>query len=466
MAKKEIKAVQVAQVQELLEQSAIVVGKGEEWPEDYDVATRSDVFYIKKAFAKENEDFFVAIEELIETVNAQFGDKRHSVYTVLANDIQRKLTLLTAAEKAIRKESVANKTSQKLLVNQQKQLDAAELIAHEITSTIREAVLQIADMPVSAPIINMVKPKGDGTAVPMLFLSDIHLEATVDPVQVNNLNKFNLEIAENRFNTCFENFAKTMFSMKNCGDQGVVVALGGDLFEGYIHDECRINGSVPIAKIMKLFVEWMYPQLVALSKQFKQVYVPAVVGNHGRIDKGYIMQNKAVENFEFMALQMLEARCAHIPNIKIDISSATDALFSVNGHRFLMTHGDQCKSAGGVGGIYPSLLKLHYRKTERASAMGLTYDTMILGHFHQYHDAHDIVVNGSLKGLDNYAFESNFKFEPPRQAAWLVDAEYGRVCRTPIYCQDKVKFLNRGNTSELIVSEMVQLDESEETYEE
>lgn len=456
---KEVTALQIAQVQTLLANAAVIVGKGEDWPEGVDVAERNDTYYVSKVYANEHIEFFKPIEDLMLKVNAQFGEKRKSVYSLEKDELNRQYKLLESAEKAVMRHKVAGDTNKRLLAKQNKEIAAKEVMAFNVEEALRLACEQMRNDPMEAPIIKMVRPAKGGDAVPMLLLSDLHLEATVEASQVNNLNEFNLEIAKARYFKVFENFAKTMFSNKDCGDDLVVIALGGDLFEGYIHDECRINGSVTIGQIMKLFVEWTYPQLLALSKIFKNVYVPAVVGNHGRMDQGYIMQDKAYENFEWLALNMLKAKCDHLKNVTIDISSATDAVFSVNGHRFLMTHGDQCKSAGGVGGIYPSLLKLHYRKTERAAAMGLAYDTMILGHFHQYHDAHDIVVNGSLKGYDNYAFESNFKYEPPRQAAWLVHAKYGRVARTPIYCEDDVRFLNRGATSKkLFVSEMVNAD--------
>lgn len=459
MATKNITSLQITQVQTLLENAAVIVGKGEDWPEGVDVVERNGTYYIDKEFATDHVEFFKAIEDLMEKVSSQFGEKRKSVFIVEKAEIERQFTLLKAAEKNVLRHKIAGDANKRLLTKQTKEIAAKELVAYHVREALNQAVDLLQNDKDEPPIINLVRPKKGGDAVPMLLLSDLHLEATVEGGQVNNLNEFNLEIAKERFFKVFENFAKTMFSNKDCSTKLVVIAMAGDLFEGYIHDECRINGSVTIGQIMKLFVEWTYPQLVALSQIFDNVYVPAVVGNHGRMDQGYIMQDKAYENFEWLALNMLKAKCDHLKNVKIDISSATDAVFSVNGHRFLMTHGDQCKSAGGVGGIYPSLLKLHYRKTERAAAMGLAYDTMILGHFHQYHDAHDIVVNGSLKGYDNYAFESNFKYEPPRQAAWLVHEVYGRVSRTPIYCEDNVRFLNRGATSKsLFVSEMVNAD--------
>ena len=50
---------------------------------------------------------------------------------------------------------------------------------------------------------------------------------------------------------------------------------------------------------------------------------------------------------------------------------------------------------------------------------------MLLGHFHQYMTLPGIIVNGSLKGYDEYAMISNFGFEVPQQAFWLTTPERG-----------------------------------------
>ena len=62
----------------------------------------------------------------------------------------------------------------------------------------------------------------------------------------------------------------------------------------------------------------------------------------------------------------------------------------------------------------------------------LAYDTMILGHFHQYLVIPGVIVNGSLKGYDEYAYVSNFGFETPRQAFWVTTPEHGPSFHTAI----------------------------------
>jgi len=52
---------------------------------------------------------------------------------------------------------------------------------------------------------------------------------------------------------------------------------------------------------------------------------------------------------------------------------------------------------------------------------------MILGHFHTYMTLPGIIVNGSLKGYDEWVASMNFGYEDPKQAFWVSTPERGPV---------------------------------------
>jgi len=60
-----------------------------------------------------------------------------------------------------------------------------------------------------------------------------------------------------------------------------------------------------------------------------------------------------------------------------------------------------------------------------------------MGHFHQLIDLGNVVVNGSLKGYDEWTASMNFNFEMPQQAFWLTDPKWGKTIRAPIRVQSK-----------------------------
>ena len=60
---------------------------------------------------------------------------------------------------------------------------------------------------------------------------------------------------------------------------------------------------------------------------------------------------------------------------------------------------------------------------------------MIVGHWHQYIHTRTLIVNGSLKGYDEYAYTNNFSFEEPQQAMWINHPRHGITFRMPVNCE-------------------------------
>jgi hypothetical protein len=60
-----------------------------------------------------------------------------------------------------------------------------------------------------------------------------------------------------------------------------------------------------------------------------------------------------------------------------------------------------------------------------------------MGHWHQLVYGKNFIVNGSMKGYDEYAHMNSFEFEPPQQAAWLMTPEHGKTWTAPILSADR-----------------------------
>jgi hypothetical protein len=65
------------------------------------------------------------------------------------------------------------------------------------------------------------------------------------------------------------------------------------------------------------------------------------------------------------------------------------------------------------------------------------FDCMVLGHWHQLVWGGNFIINGSLKGYDEYAALANFSFEDPQQALWINVPEHGVLWQTPIKVLDR-----------------------------
>lgn len=280
--------------------------------------------------------------------------------------------------------------------------------------------------------------------VPTLFLSDWHWAENVDPRQVENLNEFNLEIAEVRGRRVVSQAMELLFHHQ-AGQtyEGICVALGGDMLSGNIHEELRRTNSVPIIDAVMSLAMHLTDSLLEIAENFESVYVPCVVGNHGRLDHKPIAKGNTKENFDYQVYQMVEAmvraRMGDKCNVEFGISSSSDIRYSLYGTKYLLTHGDQIKGGSGVGSFWPSMMKVAHRKQERAVRTPEGgFDYMLCGHFHKYGSVSNIIVNGSLKGYDEWVYRMNFEFQLPIQALWTTHPVYGIISHMPIYAEQPI----------------------------
>jgi hypothetical protein len=119
------------------------------------------------------------------------------------------------------------------------------------------------------------------------------------------------------------------------------------------------------------------------------------------------------------------------------IPYSADTTVKVYDTDFLFTHGDQFRGGGGIAGVLSPLMTGAYRKSKRGMQTGRTFDYMVMGHWHQYGAFKNIIVNGSLKGPDEYSYISNFEYEPAQQAFWITTPEHGVTFSAPILVEDR-----------------------------
>lgn len=273
-----------------------------------------------------------------------------------------------------------------------------------------------------------------GTAV--LFLSDIHFDEVVSPSQIGGANAYNREIA---IASLRNTFGGAVALLKGCMARprydGMVLPLGGDLLSGNIHDELVETNEAPIQRSMIALEEVLIEGIGGLADEFGRVHIPCVVGNHGRMHKKPRAKNRAFESFEWSVYQRLASYFRRDARITFDISDGSDAFFTVYRTRYCLTHGDQFRGGGGIGGIMVPIMRGAAKKQVRQQAIGGAYDVLMMGHWHQYIHMDRLIVNGSVKGYDEYAYQGNFPFEPAQQALFLVHPEVGCTFRMPVLCR-------------------------------
>lgn len=137
-------------------------------------------------------------------------------------------------------------------------------------------------------------------------------------------------------------------------------------------------------------------------------------------------------SFDWLLYCFLAKHFEHNKDISFYIPDGPDAYYRIYEHRYLLTHGDQFKGGDGMIGALGPILRGDHKKRSRNSQINMEYDTLIMGHWHQDIFLRRLVVNGSLKGYDEYAHSNNFSFEPPSQQLWLTHPKYRITYRMPV----------------------------------
>ncbi|KKL99370.1 hypothetical protein LCGC14_1815130 [marine sediment metagenome] len=273
---------------------------------------------------------------------------------------------------------------------------------------------------------------------PILMLSDIHYGEFVDPEQVYNSNKFGIEICEKRIKHVFETSANLLLShFAHPSYEGVVLVLGGDMISGALHeDHMATDEAAPLVQCYEV-AQRLTTGIRLLAKEFKQVTIYCVAGNHGRTTRKPRSKFFAHHNLDWLAYKMIGDYIKGLKNVKVYAPNARDLNFVVAGHRYRLTHGDQFRGGDGIIGPIGPITRGDYKKRVTASLMPgqpEAYDTMLCGHFHTLMMLPRLIVNGSVKGYDEYAQSINCSWEPPQQALWTVHPRHGHTWHLPVLC--------------------------------
>lgn len=263
-----------------------------------------------------------------------------------------------------------------------------------------------------------------------LICSDWHAEETVKSSTVLGLNEFNLEIAEQRIKNFFSN---AIYMMKKKPVDNLVVGLLGDFIGGYIHDElAQTNGLSPMQGIQ--FVKGLiisglkaiHDELPGLQK----ITVVGITGNHSRTTKKLQFNNGFAMNHEFFMYKDIEQTLALMGLSKFEyiIPEGDLAYMDIYGKKILMCHGFQFKSAGGVGSIYPPMLRWFGKMNQT-----IKIDKAFIGHWHTSTYTKEVCVNGSLKGYDAFAIGHGLSFELPQQTYVILNEKRGFIFYSPIF---------------------------------
>lgn len=282
---------------------------------------------------------------------------------------------------------------------------------------------------------------GSAPGVPVTIWSDWHFGEVVRPAEVGGANEFTIAIAKERVRRLVERTIDLCFAhMVRPEYPGIVVCLGGDMISGDIHEELAVSNELLTAPTLIELQGVLIWALETLADRFGRVFCPAVVGNHGRMTHKPRAKGRVHTSFEWLLYCQLERHFANDPRVTFLIPGEADAHFSVYGHRYMLTHGDSMGVKGGDGmiGLLGPVTRGTIKLRNSESQIGRDFDTVVLGHWHQYLPMPGCIVNGSLKGYDEYArLFLRARYQEPIQALWFTHPERGVTFHVPVFLDER-----------------------------
>lgn len=289
------------------------------------------------------------------------------------------------------------------------------------------ALRGIASKPVA--IKQAKRKKHDATMV--VLLSDIHCEEVVRPETVNGLNAFDLDVCQARIDELQGRFFAMLEHERQLASvDRVVLWLGGDLISGMIHPELAEENSLHPLAAIRWIGERLRGFIDAVADNAREVVVATSCGNHGRTTEK-LRTNEADTSYEhhlYLTMRAAETR----KNVRWLVGEGHLNYVDLDGFRIRFCHGHAVRYQGGIGGIHVPLNKAiaAWDATERA-------DLTCLGHWHQFSWSRSgrYVSNGSVIGHSAYAVRIKANYEPPCQAAIVIDHGRREVTKAyPLFC--------------------------------
>jgi len=300
----------------------------------------------------------------------------------------------------------------------------------------------VADTVKQLPPIKMSRPvaasPGAITEVLLLQWSDWHAYEVVSPHRTRGFNDYNAKVFGQRVRAIVDRTLSIKSRMERGGGwhfPRLVVAANGDFVSGTIHEVERHSDARHIVSAVYGCARVMAQALRDLAAGFPEIEVFCTSGNHGRLPDAKRMQQKdPTRNWDTFIYLIAREMLRDVPHIQFYIPDSYSVAYTVEGWRFLQTHGHDIKSWNSIPhyGINRFVANMNALEGSRATAPSF----YLFSHFHNKtsleHAAGEWFINGSLIGGTEFSINALGRSDKPCQ--WLVGVhhEHGVSHRWPL----------------------------------
>jgi hypothetical protein len=271
-------------------------------------------------------------------------------------------------------------------------------------------------------------------SIAVVLASDWHYEEEVRPETVNHLNSFDLKIADDRISNFFNNIVKLIKKEQKDSDiNTLVLALLGDFITGNIHDDNVESSQLGVGAAL-----WTVQSRINSGIKFLldntnlDLVIPCHSGNHARHTKKQRIANENDNSLEWLMYKNLAMLWGGNKRVKFLVGDSYHSYVEVfPGYTIRFHHGHHVRYGGGIGGLTIPINKAISQWNKNRNVQ-----LDCLGHFHQFHDGGNFVVNSSLIGFSPYAISVKGAYERPTQTFFLINGRYlEKTCTTKIFLE-------------------------------
>lgn len=332
-------------------------------------------------------------------------------------------------------------------------LSEADVLRREITNLKREWGNQLEEAHKQIELMEAVTPLFQRTpqppkwtskasrktqALPVLFGSDRQFGEVIDADEMDGINAYNLQIAEERLQLFFDKGIRLITEHSGYNDfPGVVYLRGGDEVSGDIHQELRETNALGGLAAMDALVDLECAGIEKLADEFGKVHVKSVPGNHGRTTIKPHSKKYAELNYDYILAKQIERFFRDDKRVSFQTPVSGDALFDLFGWTCLLTHGDRIGSRGGQGFVGPAatVARGFKKVADYQSQINRRVDFIFCGHFHTPLALEQGWCNGSVPGINEFARDNRMRPHPAQQWLFLFDEDYGVIDEKRIYLE-------------------------------
>lgn len=271
----------------------------------------------------------------------------------------------------------------------------------------------------------------------VLEISDIQAGTYIDKETTGGLNEYNRDILKKQFKKLFESLSSIITREKKVtpihkmnqhwlGD----FVEGIDIFVGQAQhvDQDLYDQMFGLADLLTEFI-------LKCLHLFDKIEISSVGGNHGRI--GRKGENPHYVNWDLIVAKYVEAKLENYKQVKFNIPKSWWYLDTIQGHNFLLLHGDDIKAWNGIP--YYGIDRADAKWTQLLGSKGLTFEYMELAHFHSPSELSRVkgekIINGCWPGGSIFSLKSLVTSGRPRQNMFFVHPEQGKAASYPIWLE-------------------------------